>query len=133
MRYFLILVLLVVTINSASAINWVNIEAKNGSRAQLDTDSITEYDNCYFYNIKVYNIYTKEYVVITLQSRRRSPLSARIKYYKVSEYENLNGDYEHITDNQTDKTEPVEYGSVVYACYNEVKSIITSRQIKLSI
>lgn len=133
MRIFLILVLLIFTMHPAQAINWVNVEAKNGSRAQLDVDSIIEYNRCYFYNIKVFNEYTKEYVVITIQSRKRTPLSARVKYYKTSEYENLKGDYDHITDNYTIKTEPVEYGSIVYACYNEVKSIMASRQIQISI
>lgn len=132
MRFLLLLVLLVFTICPAQAVNWVDVQAKNGSRAQLDTDSIKEYNKCYFYNIKVFNEYTKEYVVITMQSRKRTPLSARVKYYKLSEYENLNGDYEHITDNYTDKIEPVEYGSVVYACYSEVKSIMISKQVILS-
>jgi len=133
MRYLFLLVLLIFTINQAQAIEWLRVEAKNGGIAQIDLDSIKEYKNCYFYNIKVYNSYTKDYVIITMQSRIKTPLSARIKYYKPDEYEQLNGDYENITLNYTNKIEPVEYGSIAYACYSKIKSIMASKQIQISI
>ncbi|MBQ8475951.1 hypothetical protein IJ531_02705 [bacterium] len=130
MRYILILLFLIFLTAPSFAINWVEIKAPNGSYASLDTDSIKEEKNYYFYNIKIVNLYTNETIVVTMQSGIRSALSARINFYKLKQYEALNGDYEHILDKYTRSLEPVEYGSIVYACYSKVKSLMQQAQIQ---
>ena len=132
-RVFLILFVFLMLSSFSYAIEWKSITAPNGSNAYLDIDSIEEYKNYYFYNIKILNYYTKENVVVTLQSRMVGGLSARINYYKPDEYNHLKGDYEHITDNYSSNLEPVEYGSVVFACYSYVKSLVGAKKIQLEI
>ena len=134
MRNILLILAVFLALNNVSyAIEWKTVTARNGANASVDIDSIKEYKNYYFYNIKVLNVYTKQNVIITIQSRKIGGLSARINYYKPDEYNNLNGDYDHITDNLSSNFEPVEYGSIVFACYSYVKSLIGARKIQLEI
>ena len=113
-------------LNPVFAINWVDIVAPNGNKASIDVDSIKEFKNYIFFNLKIFNSYKNNYTVVTIQSRSKTPLAARIRFYTADEYESLQGDYENITNNFTTSLEPVEYGSVVYACYAKVKSEFVS-------
>ena len=113
------------------AVEWINVTAPNGHSAELDVDSIKEYGHYYFYNIKVLNKHTDKMVVITMQSRKIGGLCARIKYYDLSEYENLNGDYENITKNHTNKLAIMEYASVAGACFRKVKSVLSQKQVQV--
>ncbi|MBR2069602.1 MAG: hypothetical protein IJ877_07585 [Candidatus Gastranaerophilales bacterium] len=133
MRKLLILFYLLIFSTPSWAINWVEVTAKNGHNAFIDMDSIKEYKNYYFYNIKVLNSHTNKDVVITVQSNKKTSLSARINFYDPLLYEQLKGDYEHITDKLTKQMETAEYGSVVYACYTKVKNYMQIKQTKIQI
>ena len=133
LRFFVILIFAFISAIPVYAIDWHDVYSNTKKCAYVDVDSIKEYKNYYFYNIKVLNVHTNEFVVITMQSKKTGTLSARIKYYKPDEYADLNGEYEHITDNMSKKLEPVKYGSVAYACYSYVKYLMASRQLKIEI
>lgn len=124
-KIFLIFILFFMA-NSVFAINWIDLKSANGNIVSLDIDSIKEDKNYYFYNIKM-NTTPTESIVITMQSAKLTPFCARIKYYKPSQYEKLNGDYENITLNKTTKLEPVTYESRAYAAYKKVKEIIKDK------
>lgn len=104
------------------AIDWIGLQCPTGRQVFLDKDSIKEEDNCYFYNIKFKDMHGYD-IVVTMQSAKHNPFSARLKVYKISEYEALSGDYENITKNKTTKLEPVTYTSTVYTCYKKVKEL----------
>jgi len=132
MRNILItIIVLFVSCSSVFAIDWQEVTNRFGDRAYVDIDSIKLYKNYYFYNIKVLNTYTNKDVIITMQSRKRGGMSARIKFYEVDEYEGLNGDYEHITDNFSSKLETVEFGSLAEKCYSLVNSVMINRQVQI--
>ena len=108
--------------NSAFGIEWVSIKGKNGHEAALDIESITEKNNYYFYNLKVYTNGLDD-IVVTMQSKKNSAICSRINYYKLAEYTKLKGDYENITNKMSNQLEPVDYASVAYAAYKKVKQI----------
>lgn len=108
---------------SAQAIDWVEVVTPKNRIAYLDIDSITEYKNYYFYNIKFQNPNESKYTILTMQSAKSSPMSARIKAYTEEEYKSLNGDYENITKEVRQALETVTYESVVNTCYKKVKEI----------
>ena len=113
------------------AINWQQIETPlNGRIAFLDKDSIVEYKNYYFYNIKFQNPGRSEFVIMTMQSSRFSPLSVRVKAYNEDEYKALNGDYQNITAVIKPSLEPVTFQSVVYSCYKLVDSIVKAKEVQ---
>lgn len=114
----------------ASAIKWDTLYSPAGSTVYLDVDSITEFDNYYFYNIKFQKYNSKDFMVLTIQSAIAHPFSARLKLYTEAEYESLKGDYENITAHMTKKLEPVTYQSSVNTCYKRVKSIIRYKNAK---
>lgn len=126
------ILLLLVCINPAIAIYWESVTTPLNKTAYLDTDSITEYSRYYFYNIKVFNEYINDFSVITIQSAKTNPFSARIKTYSVGEYEKLKGDYNNITANITQNLEPVTYESQVNSCYKRVKEIKSKEKIDIS-
>lgn len=120
------LVLFSLLISPVFAINWVLVQSKSGSIVYLDVDSIKEYNGYYFYNIKV-DTSPSESIVVTMQSQKSYPFSARINYYKPSRYEQLGGDYQNITLKMTRNLEPVTYESRAYAAYKKVKQIINDK------
>ena len=105
------------------AIDWNSLTCPNGRVVYLDKDSIKEENGFYFYNIKFKDMHGYD-IVVTMQSGTHNPFSARLKVYKIAEYEALNGDYENITSKKTDKLEPVTYTSTVYTCYKKVKELM---------
>lgn len=108
------------------AITWEKLETPSGGCVYLDTDSITQYDGYYFYNIKFRYSSKKNYTVTTIQSSHTRPFSAKIKNYDEAQYNKLKGDYENITQNETQNLEPVTFQSTVHTCYKRVKNIINS-------
>lgn len=109
--------------NLSFAIQWLNVETPLGRKAYIDLDSITEYKSYYFYNIKFKNKENGDFVIMTMQSSKHSPMSARVKAYTEEEYKLLDGDYNNITNNIKTELEPVTYQSVVNTCYKKVKHI----------
>lgn len=132
LKNLVLIIFCLICSQSVFAIEWVTVEAPNGSNALLDLDSIREYKKYYLYNIKVLNKHTNENVVITMQSNSKNGLTSRIKYYSVQKYNDLNGDYENMTNNITRSFEPMQFGSVAHSCYLKVKSIIESNKIQIS-
>ena len=122
-RFIFILTFILTFSNSVFAIDWLELTTPLGKSVALDKDSIVENDGYYFYNIKYKNSNNSYYTVVTIQSGIVHPFSARIKFYPLSEYESLKGDYSNITVNKTKKLEAVTYDSVVNTCYREVKKI----------
>ncbi len=133
MKKILLIAFCLLLMPKTFAIDWVNVEAKNGSNALLDLDSVREYKKYILYNIKVFNKYTNENVIITMQSNSRNGHTARIKYYKENEYKELNGDYDNMANNITKSFEQMEYGSIAHACYTKAVSIIVSKKVQISI
>ena len=115
--------LLLLAQSSSYAINWVQVTTPLNRVAYLDSDSITEYKSYYFYNIKFQNPNESNYTILTMQSSKSSPLSARLRAYTEEEYKALNGDYQNITNNLKTTLEPVTFESVVNTCYKQVKLI----------
>ena len=122
-KRLLVFLVLILFQGLTPAISWVDVTTPNNRRAYLDKDSITEFSGYYFYNIKFQNPGESDFVVMTMQSSKSSPLSARLKAYTVQEYDSLAGDYSNITKNMKSSLEPVTYQSVVNTCYREVKRI----------
>ena len=120
MRIFLILALML--INCANAIEWINLQSSKGNTIALDKQSIKEYQGYYFYNVKMHTNGLDD-VVVTMQCRVSHPFCARIKHYKLSQYSELNGDYKNISNEMTQKLEPITYESRAYAAYKKVKEI----------
>ena len=115
--------------NSSFAINWVQVVTPLNRVAYIDSDSIVEYKSYYFYNIKFQNPNEEKYTILTIQSSKTSPLSARLRAYSEQEYNALNGDYSNITNNMKSSLESVTYQSVVNTCYNAVKRIKTAEVV----
>lgn len=124
-KIFLFLSVLIIT-NPCFAINWVDITTPKNKIIALDLDSIKEYQNYYFYNVKMYTNGSDD-IVITMQSQKAHPFCARIKHYKLSQYIQLNGDYENITREMTTKLEPVSYESRAYAAYKKVSQLMRTK------
>ncbi len=120
--YLFFIVLFVFGLCPCYAIQWTKLETPRGKVVYLDTDSISENSDYYFYNIK-FPISKTESQVVTIQSKKNASLSARIKVYDEIEYNKLNGDYENIQKNITSKLEPAVYGSMVNVCHRQVKQI----------
>jgi len=116
-----------ITTTCANAIQWEKRTSTFGRVVYLDIDSIKETSDYFFYNIKFRYENNENYIILTMQSKKTNPFSARIKAYTENEYNSLEGDYDNITANQTDKMEPVTFDSIVYACYRRVKQIKTPR------
>lgn len=121
-KIFLILSTFFFMFNSAFAIDWVNIKSENGNLVGLDKDSIKEYQGYYFYNVKMYTNGLDD-IVVTMQCRITHPFCARLKHYKSTQYEELKGNYDNITNEMTKNLEPVTYKSRAYAAYKNVKEI----------
>lgn len=124
------LIALSLILSPAFAIDWQDI-SKNNTKLFLDKDSIIEYNNYYFYNI----LTTKnngEEIVITMQFQKTHPFGARVKYYTLTEYNKLDGDYDNLTKNITSRLEPVSFESRAYTSYRKVKEI-KSEKNKLQI
>ena len=64
--------------NISFGIDWVQVVTPLNRVAYVDSDSITEFKNFYFYNIKFQNPNESFYTILTIQSSKSSPLSARI-------------------------------------------------------
>ena len=124
MKKFLILFLLL--FSPVFAIDWVSVENQNNNVLYLDKDSITQFKNYYFYNIKTTQENGEE-VVITMQSQKSHPFCARVKYYTLQNYNSLNGDYSNITSNLTTRLEPVAYKSRAFAAYKKVAQIMQEK------
>ena len=107
----------------AFAIEWLDLKSTKGHCFSLDKDSITQFENYYFYNIKTHKNNGDD-VVMTMQFQKNHPFGARIKYYTPSEYEALNGDYGNIVKNLTKNLAPVSYDSRAFASYKKVHQII---------
>lgn len=116
---------------NAFAIDWVSLETPMGKTVFLDKDSILETDKYFFYNIKHEIKSENAFYIQTIQSSKFHPFSARLKYYKEDEYISLEGDYKNITKFQTNKLEPVAYGSIVNTCFNMVSQIQNEKNIKI--
>ena len=110
--------------NNAFAIDWHLLITPTGRQVYIDKDSIQEIKNHYFYNIKFTNPGSDKFVIITMQSAKKHPYSARTKAYELDEYDRLNGDYHNIASHYTDNLEPVTYKSVVNTCYKYVEGIL---------
>ena len=121
-RIILSLLVFLVT-NPIFAIDWLNLKSESGSMFALDLDSVKEFNGYYFYNLKVYTI-GQEDLVVTMQSSINSAFSKRIEFYKLSQYETLNGNYENITKKMTDQLEPVSFESSAYMAHKKVKEIL---------
>ncbi len=121
-KLLVILFFLAFSVVKTYAIDWQPVYLNGNICTYIDSDSIQKTDKYYFYNIK-FNTQEGDTLVITLQSSLASPFSARVKIYTLGDYENLNGDYEHIKDNQKENLEAVTYGSIVSAAYKYVKII----------
>ncbi len=119
----LILLLALSFLNPTYAITWLELKTPHGRQVFLDKDSLKEFSGYYFYNIKFKDSHGYD-LVVTMQSGKLTPFSARIKSYKPSQYESLNGDYENITANMTKNLEPVTYESTVNTCYKQVRNIM---------
>lgn len=117
----IILIICCFFLSNAFAIDWQDI-SKNDKKLYLDKDSIVEYNNYYFYNILTTQKNGEE-IIITMQFQKNHPFGARVKYYKIAEYNKLNGDYENITKNITNRLEPVAFDSRAYISYKKVKEI----------
>lgn len=130
--FTVLLLYLVFIVNASFAIDWKEITTPLGKTAYLDADSITEYENYYFYNIKIFNEYINDYSIITIQSSKNRPFSARINAYKLDEYDSLQGDYKNITAKMTKNLEPVTFESTVNSCYKKVKEILTKNNTTIS-
>lgn len=126
-RFLLILLLFLMSQNVSNAINWVRVETPMGRVAYVDSDSITPYKHYYFYNIMFQNPGNPEFVIMTMQSSKSSPLSARVKAYTEAEYKALNGDYSNITNIVKPNLEPVTYQSVTNTCYKFVKDTMKAQ------
>jgi len=111
------------TASYVNAIEWSCFTTPLNKTVCLDIDSITEYNNYFFYNIKYKRDVSNKEVITTIQSGKNSAFSARLKTYTLSEYESLNGDYSNITSNYTTNLEPVTFESIVNTCYKKVKEI----------
>ncbi|MBR5304077.1 MAG: hypothetical protein IKU37_04550 [Candidatus Gastranaerophilales bacterium] len=126
-----LLICMLLLVHNCFAIDWINVTSQKGETFVLDKDSITEKNNYYFYNIRLYSNNADD-IVVTMQSQKKHPFCTRIKYYKLSEYESLNGDYANITNNMTDKLEPVAFTSIAYAAYKKVKNIKLSDVVQIT-
>ncbi|MBQ4647197.1 MAG: hypothetical protein IJB79_07600 [Candidatus Gastranaerophilales bacterium] len=115
----ILLALIIMSFNFASAINWVDLTSPKGKAISLDVDSIKEYKNFYFYNVKM-KLKNGEDTVITIQAQKTHPFCARVKYYNLFRYNELNGDYENITNTTTTKLEPVTFESRANTAYRKV-------------
>ena len=122
-KIFFLLTALLLFLNPVFAINWLDITTSNNKYLLLDTDSIKEFQSYYFYNIKTKKNNGEE-VIITMQFQKKHPFGARIKFYTNQVYEQLNGDYENITKNMTDRLEPVSFESRAFASYKKVNEIV---------
>ena len=122
-KIFFLLFLIFLLFQEAYAIDWIKLNCPNGRVVYLDSDSIKQEDNYYFYNIKFKDMHGFD-VVVTMQSAIHKPFSARLNVYKIAQYEELNGDYDNIASRKTTKLEPVTYTSTVYTCYKKVKEIL---------
>ena len=124
MKIFLILAFLF--INSAQAIEWTELKSAKNQTIMLDKDSITTKKNYYFFNLKMFTNGLDD-IVVTMQCATTHPFCARIKHYKNSQYESLNGNYQNITQDSTTKLEPITYTSKAYAAYKAVSQIEKSK------
>ena len=122
-----ILFLFFICQNFSLAIDWYQVQTPLNRVAYVDLDSITQFKNYYFYNIKFQNPGNSEFIILTMQSSKFSPLSARIRTYNEEEYKSLNGDYKNITSIVKSSLEPVTYESVVNSCYKVVDSMIKAK------
>ena len=102
----------------------MELTSPRGRIVYLGKDSITKQDGYYFYNMKFLDPKFDDFVILTMQSGVKHQFSARLKAYKPSEYESLNGDYENITKNMTQNLEMVTYDSIVNTCYRKIKELM---------
>jgi len=126
-KIIFILFLFFICQNFSLAIDWYQVQTPLNRVAYVDLDSITQFKNYYFYNIKFQNSENSEFIILTMQSSKFSPLSGRIKTYKEDEYNALDGDYKNITSFVKTSLEPVTYESVVNSCYKVVDNIIKTK------
>lgn len=122
MKKLILFSLLLLFILPCYAINWIDVTSTNGQRLGFDKDSLKEYDGYYFYNVKMYTNSTDD-PVVTMQCALTHPFCARIKQYKLSKYNELAGDYDNITSNQTQRLEPVTFESRAYAAYKKAREL----------
>ena len=125
-KFFITLLLLFMALPSF-AIEWTALTSPLGKTVYLDKESILEKDGYYFYNIKFKKENSSDFQIVTIQSNKKTPFSARINFYTPKQYDELNGDYSNIANNMTKNLEPVTYQSIVNTCYKAVKDIIASK------
>ncbi len=128
-----LLIIFLLLMSCAHAINWQEVYQSDKKVAYVDTDSVTEFGRYYFYNIKTLNTYTNKLVIITMQSKKSGGAAARINFYEPDEYESLNGDYSNITSKMTNKFEAVQFGSIAFSCFLKAKEILTKNNIQIEI
>ena len=119
--FTLLTIILSATVN-AYAINWQPVYLNGNICSYVDVDSINKSERYFFYNALVTGNNGSK-VIVTIQSTPNLRLSARIHHYQPDEYNQLNGDYVHISDKQTAKLEPVVFGSVINAINKYVKTL----------
>lgn len=132
-KIFFILFALIISQTNCFAINWQEVKSYYKNTAFVDMDSVAEKDGAYFYNIKIINEATNDYVVLTIQSLKSNPFCARIRAYTLDEYNLLNGDYQNITKNATKDFETISYQSILYACDKKVKAFKKHQEMRKNI
>ena len=122
---------LVSFINPIFAINWVDVPNFKNKDIQLDTESIQHIDNYLFFNIKMLNTMKTQYRVLTIQSAFKHPYCKTISNISLEEYNSLNGNYQNITSNKTEKLEMAVYGSIAHSAYIFATSILNDNKPKV--
>lgn len=129
-RFFVFLLFTFLSLN-ALAIEWVELTTPLNKKVFLDKDSIKETDKYYFYNIKHYLTAKNTYLIQTIQSSKFHSFSAVLANYNEDEYIRLNGDYQNIMNNQTNKLMPVIFQSVINTCFMKVSQIKNENNIQI--
>lgn len=117
--------------NPVFAVNWVDVPNLKKQDVQIDSDSIRHINNYLFFNIKILNSMKTQYRVLTIQSAFKHPYCARISNVSYDEYVSLNGNYDNIANNSTDKLEMAIYGSVAHSAYVVAMNILNENKPKI--
>jgi len=125
-KKLLIIFLLFFACNCVVASDWIELVNPKGKKISLDKKSIQEKSHYYFFNIKM-NVNNVDELVVTMQCAKTHAFCARINKYKLSHYEELNGDYKNIFLNETSKLEPITFQSRAYMAYKKVREIMSHK------
>lgn len=130
----LIVFIIFLFLNSTSnAITWKELKTSTGAIFSIDIDSIKDDGEYYYYNLQIPALKNKDFEIVTIQSAKKTPFSARIAFYSLSNYQNLQGDYQNITKNKTENLEAVTYESRVYSAYKFVKKYFQKTNIQIKV